>query len=64
MQEKKLVIKPRKPKGEDGYKTFSIRVREDTVAEIDKIASETGRSRNELIGTFLDFALKHCTIEK
>lgn len=64
MQEKKLVIKPRKPKGEDGYKTFSIRVREDTVAEIDKIASETGRSRNELIGTFLDFALKHSTIEK
>ena len=64
MQEKKLVIKPRKPKGEDGYKTFSIRVCEDTVAEIDKIASETGRSRNELIGTFLDFALKHCTIEK
>lgn len=64
MQEKKLVIKPRRPKGEDGYKTFSIRIREDTVAEIDKIASETGRSRNELIGTFLDFALKHCTIEK
>ena len=64
MQEKKLVIKPRKPKGEDGYKTFSVRVREDTVAEIDKIAAETGRSRNELIGTFLDFALKHCTIEK
>lgn len=64
MQDKQLVIKPRKPKGEDGYKVFSVRIREDTVAEIDRIATETGRSRNELIGTFLEFALKHCTIEK
>ncbi len=63
MKDKKLVIKPRKPKGEDGYKVFSIRVRDDTVARIDQIAAETGRSRNELIGMFLNFALENCTIE-
>lgn len=64
MKDKKLVIKPRKPKGEDGYKVFSIRVREDTVARIDQIAAETGRSRNALIGMFLDFALENCIIDR
>ena len=31
---------------------------------IDAIASETGRSRNELIGKFLEFAISHCQIEE
>ena len=32
-----LVIKPKKPKGEDGYRVFSIRVKEEIVAQIDTI---------------------------
>ena len=59
----KLVIKAKRPKGDDGYKTFSVRIREETVAEIDKVAVRTNRSRNELVGIFLDFALERCTIE-
>ena len=59
----KLVIKPKNPKGEDGYKTFSIRVKDETVAGIDEVASKTGRSRNELIGMFLEYALDNYTIE-
>ena len=59
----KLVIKAKRPKGDDGYKTFSVRIREETVAEIDKVAARTNRSRNELVGIFLDFALERCTIE-
>ena len=54
-----LVIRP---KGEDGYRTFSIRIKEDTVAQLDEIAAKTNRSRNELIGQFLDFALANCEI--
>lgn len=64
MKDEKLVIKPKRPKGEDGYKTFSIRIKDDTVSRIDQIAVGTGRSRNELIGMFLDYALEHCTVEE
>jgi len=58
-----LVVKAKRAKGDDGYKTFSIRVREETVARIDEVAEQTGRSRNELIGMFLDYALDRCVIE-
>ncbi len=59
----KLIIRKKSLKGEDGYKTFSIRIKEETVAQLDQIAQKTNRSRNELINTFLDFALKNCEIE-
>lgn len=49
-------------KGEDGYKTFSIRVREDIVDELDKLAAETNRSRNELINRMLEFAIENCEV--
>ena len=63
MLDDKLVIKPKRSKGDDGYKTFSIRIREDIVEKIDEISSKTGRSRNELIGLFLEYASERCTIE-
>jgi len=59
----KLVVKPKRPKGEDGYKVFSVRLKEESVSRVDQIALQTGRSRNELIGLFVDFALDNCTIE-
>ena len=59
-----LIIKPKKRKGEDGYKIFSIRVKEDLVVQMDVLSSETGRSRNELIGMFLEYAIGHCEVEK
>ena len=49
----RLVIKKR---GDDGYKTFSIRIKNETVDKIDKIASETNMSRNQIIQEMLDFA--------
>ena len=62
MNNPKLTITPKPPRGEDGYKTFSVRVKEDLIAEIEEISSKTGRTRNELIGTFLEFALKNYEI--
>jgi len=59
-----LIVKPKRPKGEDGYKVFSIRIKEETVAKIDKISMQTGRSRNELIGKFLDYAVERCKVEE
>ena len=63
MKNDDLIIKPKRPKGEDGYKVFSIRVKEDVVERIDKIVEQTGHSRNELIGTFIEYALEHCVID-
>lgn len=60
--EEKLIIRKKNLQGEDGYKTFSVRIKEDTVAKLDRLAQETGRSRNELIGTLLEFALERCEV--
>ena len=62
MDSPKLTITTKPPRGEDGHKTFSIRIKEELVTEIEEISSKTGRTRNELIGTFLEFALKNYEI--
>ena len=59
----KLIIKPKKYKGNDGYKTFSIRIKEELVENIDSISARTGHSSNELIGIFLEYATHNCKIE-
>lgn len=64
MNDEKLIVTPKRPKGDDGYRTFSIRIREELVKRIDEISAQSGRSRNELIGLFLDYAADHCKIEK
>lgn len=64
MRSDKIILKPKLPKGEDGYKTFSIRIKEDTVQSLDELAVKTGRSRNELISIFLDYAIGHCEISE
>jgi predicted DNA-binding protein len=62
MPDDKLMITPKMPRGDDGYKTFSIRVKDELVIKIDEISAKTGRSRNALIGTFLEYALRNCEI--
>lgn len=61
MNDDKLVI-TKKLRGEDGYKTFSVRLRADTVDRINGITAATGRTRNELIGILLDYALDHSEV--
>lgn len=63
MPDDELILRPKRLKGDDGYKTFSVRVKEDVVAKVDEIAKRTGHSRNELVGIFLDYAVEHCRIE-
>lgn len=64
MKNEQLIIRPKRAKGEDGYKVFSIRIKEEIVGKIDEISAKTGRSRNELIGMLLQFALDRCVIEE
>nr|WP_316620241.1 ribbon-helix-helix protein, CopG family [uncultured Ruminococcus sp.] len=52
-----------KRKGEDGYKLISVRIREDTLSALDKMAAETRYSRNELINLILEHGVKNIIIE-
>ena len=52
-----LVLHPKKYKGEDGYRVFSVRVKENTVQRLEALSTQTNRSRNELINILLDFAI-------
>lgn len=58
----KLILN-KKLKGEDGYKTFSIRIKDDLVEQLDSLVNETGRSRNELIGLLIEYAIKNCEVK-
>ena len=59
----KLLISKKPLKGEDGYKVFSIRIKDETVEELEKIVADSNRSRNEIINILLDFAIKHAEIK-
>lgn len=59
---KKIQLKPRPPKGEDGYKIFSIRIKDEMVEALEEIVRKTGISRNEIISTFIEFGLDNYEI--
>jgi len=62
MSENKLRISQKPPRGEDGYKTITVRVEKEIIEDIEEIAAKTGRSRNDLVGKFLKYAKQHCEI--
>lgn len=62
MKEDKLKISKRRLKGDDGFKFFSVRLEQGLVDRIDNIAEYTNRSRNELIGILLRYAVENCEI--
>ena len=59
----KLIINKKSLKGEDGYKTFSIRIKDETVNKLDELANVSNRSRNDLINVLLDFAIENCEVK-
>ncbi len=59
----KLIINKKSLKGEDGYKTFSIRIKDETVARLEDLSQATNRSRNELINILLDYAIDNCEVK-
>lgn len=60
MKSEPLKIKRR---GEDGHKVITVRIREDTLDALDKVAAETNRSRNELINIILSHGVQNLEIE-
>ncbi len=59
MNREKLTIKKR---GEDGTKIISVRLREEILKELDKIAEESNYSRNELINLILRYGIDNLEI--
>ena len=59
----KLIINKKTLKGEDGYKIFSIRIKDETVTALDELAKQTNRSRNELINILLDYAIENSEVK-
>ncbi len=60
MKNEPLKIKKR---GEDGTRVITVRIREETLAELDRIANESNYSRNELINIILTHGVKNIEIE-
>ena len=60
MKNEPLIIKKR---GEDGNRVISVRIKEDTLLALDKLAAETSYSRNELINMILVYGLTNIQIE-
>lgn len=52
-----------KRKGDDGNKIITVRIRAETLNDLDKLAAETNRSRNELINIILSHGVKNIEIE-
>lgn len=52
-----------KKRGEDYNRLISVRIKEETLSELDRIASETNYSRNELINIILSHGVKNLIIE-
>ena len=57
----KLIIPPKKYKGETTV--ISVRMPKDMITDIDEIAKMTGRTRNELLLTCIEFALDNIETE-
>lgn len=60
MSKEPLIIKKR---GEDGNKIITVRIKEDILKELDKIAGESNYSRNELINIILDYGVHNIEIQ-
>lgn len=60
MEKETLKLKKR---GEDGSRVISLRIREDALAELDRLAGELNYSRNELINIILSYGVKNLEIE-
>ena len=51
-----------KKKYDDRNRVISIRIREELLAELDNLASNSNRSRNEIINLILEHGIKNTEI--
>ena len=61
MSEKKLIISSKKFRGDSSV--VSVRLPNDMIESLDKIADQTGRTRNEIIIKCLSFSIENIQID-
>lgn len=59
MNNESLIIKK---KADDGHRVISVRISNDLLAQLDKLADETNHSRNELINLMLSYGVRNIEI--
>ncbi len=62
MEGKKFIIRPQKYNG--ATSVISMRIPKDMLEDVDKVAAETGRTRNEVLMLSIEYALKNLVIEE
>ena len=62
MADNKLVIRPHKYGGETSV--ISLRLSKEMLTVIDKVAMDTGRTRNEILVKSLEYALDNMEIDE
>nr|DAD81018.1 MAG TPA: Alginate and motility regulator [Siphoviridae sp. ctGFb30] len=63
--DKEIKITKKTPRrGDDGYKIVSVRMKEEMLERLDRLAAQTNRSRNELINLLLDSAMEIVKVEE
>ena len=62
MSDNLIITKKSSLRGDDGYKTFSIRIKESTVNKLEELCGKTNRSRNELINILIDWAIENTKV--
>lgn len=63
MKQEIKITKKSPRRGDDGYKIVSVRMRDETIAQLDAVSAKTDRSRNEIINLLLESALKMVVID-
>lgn len=51
-------------RGDDGYKVVSVRMKDELLEKLDRLSSDSNRSRNELINMLLEAAVDIVKIEE
>lgn len=51
-----------KKRGDDGNTVISVRIKDDTLAELNRISTESNYSRNELINLILRYGIENLEI--
>ncbi len=63
--DKEIKITKKTPRrGDDGYKIVSVRMKEEMLERLDRLAAQTNRSRNELINLLLESAREIVNVEE
>jgi len=62
MKQEIRITKKAPRRGDDGHKIVSVRMRDETITQLDELSRKTNRSRNELINMLIEASLKNVLV--